>query len=261
MTGSFLPVVLALAGCVADGGDEGLVVRDNLAPEATSCSFTPQPTSPFISRGTVHTRTPSPYLLSPLIESRITAPMGQESARTVSLMGAKIDLAIGPITVEDAEGAITFSCTADGAGACYDDAAREALAASGTTKFRSLFSAPLAPNGGFSTATFDLVPTLAVREIERKAGTLPAGARLHAQVVATAVIYGQLGGSEVQSPPFVYPVAVCNDCVVNVVGACADTPTTFMPRVGNPCNSYQDGTVDCCTSSTGLVCPAVGTKP
>jgi len=254
-------LALALAGCVADGGDEGLVVRNNLAPDGSSCKFTPATSTAFVSRGTLHTRSPSPYLLAPLLESRIVAAMGQESVRTVSLMGARIDLAIGPITVEDAQGATTFSCAAEGASACYDEAARAALAEAGVTRFRSLFSAPLAPNGGLSTATFDLVPTAAVREIERKAGALPAGARLHAQVVATAVVYGQLGGGEVSSPPYVYPVSVCNDCVLNVVGACVDTPTGFAPRPGNPCNLYQDGTADCCTNGTALVCPAVGTKP
>jgi hypothetical protein len=188
--------------------------------------------------------------------------MGQESMRTVALMGAKIDLVVGPITVEDPLGNLTFSCAAEGASACFTEAERTALAMSAVTKFRSLFSAPLAPNGGLSTATFDLIPTAAVREIQRKAGTVPAGARLHAQVVATATIYGQLGGGEVESLPFVYPVTVCNDCVVNVGKACAETPASFMPRPGNPCNPFQDGVVDCCTDAAGaLVCPAVGTMP
>jgi hypothetical protein len=54
-------------------------------------------------------------------------------------------------------------------------------------------------------------------------------------------------------------VAVCNDCVVNVVGSCVLTPKAFVPRRGNPCNPYQDGALDCCTNeSGGLVCPAVG---
>ena len=202
-----------------------------------------------------------PYLLTPLIESRITADLGQESARTVSLKGAKVDLAIGPITVEDAQGALVFSCAAEGADACFGDAEVAALAAAGTTKFRSLFSAPLAPNGGLTSASFDLVPTAAIREIQRKAGALGAGARLHAQVVATATLYGDLNGGEVDGLPFDYPVTVCNDCVVNVVGACVATPKTFQPRTGNPCNLFQDGVVDCCTNGADLVCPAVGTMP
>lgn len=248
------------AGCVADGGDAGFVIRSNLAPDEDACSFMPSASAPILSRGTLHTRTPSPYLLAPLIQSRLTAVMGQESARTVALMGAKVDLAIGPITVEDAQGGLVFSCAAEGASACFGESELATLAEAGTTKFRSLFSIPLAPNGGLATATFDLIPTAAVREIERKAGAIPEGARLHAQVVATATLYGKLGTSEIEGVPFVYPVAVCSDCVVNVVGTCASTPVGFEARPGNVCNPYQDGVLDCCKSDTGLVCPAVGTK-
>jgi hypothetical protein len=252
-------LVLALAGCVADGGDEGLVIRNNLAPDGDSCQFAPELTAPFVSRGTLSTRTLDAYVLAPLIESRITAAMGQESARTVSLMGARIDLAIGPITVEDAQGNPTFSCAAEGANACFDEAALAALAEAGVTRFRSLFSAPLPPNGGLTTAAFDLIPAAAVREIQRKAGPLADGARLRAQVVATAAVYGQLGGSEVRGLPYVYPVTVCSDCVVNVGKTCAETPRSFVPRTGNPCNPYQDGVLDCCKDGDSLVCPAVGT--
>ena len=253
-------VLVPIGGC-ADTGDEGFVVRNNLAPEEEACSFIASITSPFISRGTLSTRSTSAYLLTPLIESRITAAMGQENIRTVALQGAKVDLAIGPITVPDAQGAVTFSCAAEGANQCFSEAERTALASSGTTKFRQPFSAPLPPNGGLSSAVFDLVPTLVVNEIGRKVGAIPAGGRMNALVLATATVYGQLGGDEVDGLPFVYPVTVCNDCVVNVVGQCSELKTTFVPRPGNPCNSFQDGTLDCCSNAAGLVCPAVGTMP
>ena len=260
------PIILLLAGC-ADTGDEGFFIRNNVAPDESSCSFMPSATAPFVPRGVLSIQSPSAYLLAPLIESRITAAMGQESARTVSLMGARIDVEIGPISVEDAQRKVTFSCAAEGATPCYSEAERTALADSGVTKFRSLFAAPLAPNGGLSTAAFDLVPTAIVREIERKAGTIPDGGRLTAQVVATARVYGTLGGGEIEGVPFTYPVSVCggspgrSDCVVNVVGACASTSVSFDPRPGNPCNPFQDAVVDCCTDASGLVCPAVGTMP
>lgn len=48
------PTVLALAGCVAEGGDEGdaaLVLRNNLAPDGTACELSPETTAPFVSRG------------------------------------------------------------------------------------------------------------------------------------------------------------------------------------------------------------------
>lgn len=253
-------IFLAAAGC-ADTGDEGFVIRNNLASSGMTCSLSASAAAPFQPRGQLSASSPVPYLLTPLIESRITAAVGQESSRTVSLKGAKIDLAIGPITVEDAQGGLLFSCAAEGAGACFSESEVAALADAGTTKFRSLFAAPLAPNKGLTSAAFDLVPTASIREIQRKAGAGGASGRLHAQVVATATVYGDLNGSEVEGLPFDYPVTVCNDCVVNVVGTCAATPKTFMPRAGNPCNPFQDGLVDCCTNGADLICPAVGTMP
>src|SRR5262249_29996046 len=147
------------------------------------------------------------------------------------------------------------------ANACFSDSERSALATAGTTKFRQPFSAPLPPNGGLASAAFDLVPTVAVTEIKRKVGVLPDGARMHALVLATATIYGQLNGSDVDGRPFDYPVTVCNDCVVNDRGPCSGLKTSFQPRKGNPCNSYQDGTIDCCSNGASFVCPAVGTMP
>lgn len=252
-------LVLAAAGC-ADTGDESFIIRNNLAVTGTSCMLNATTSADFQSRGQISTSSPTPYLLTPLIESRLTADPGQESLRTVMLMGAKVDLAIGPITVEDATG-VVFSCAAEGANACFSESELSALAAAGTTKFRSLFSAPLSPNKGLTSAAFDLVPTAALREIQRKAGTIAAGAHLHAQIVATAQVYGDLNGNEVEGVPFVYPVTACNDCVVNVVGTCAATSKTFKPRPGNACNPFQDGTVDCCSNGADLVCPAVGTGP
>ena len=54
------PLVLVLAGCVADSGDEGFVVRNNLAPDDDSCAFMATRTAPFVSRGTLSTRSPTP---------------------------------------------------------------------------------------------------------------------------------------------------------------------------------------------------------
>jgi hypothetical protein len=64
-------------------------------------------------------------------------------------------------------------------------------------------------------------------------------------------IHGDLGGDEVSASPFHFPISVCTDCVVNIVGACPAAGT----QTGNPCNVFQDGVVDCCTSGSQLVCP------
>lgn len=231
----------ASVGCVAETGGEAMVIRQNLAPGDSGCTFMPSPTAPFYSRGAIDLLSPVPYAMTPLIESRITAVMGQESQQTIALRGARVDLELGPISFE-VNGAVQTNETTE------------------IVKFRSLFSAPLAPNGGFSTAHFDVLPTTALATIR---GKLPAGAiHVHAQAVATVVVYGDLGGDEVEGVPFVYPVTVCDDCVVNVLSATCPLPMGTTVRTGNVCNPFQDGVVDCCGAGAGLRCPAtVSTTP
>jgi len=131
----------------------------------------------------------------------------------------------------------------------------DALRTSGATRFRSLFSAPLAPNGSFTSASFDIVSIPALAAIRAKANPGPKSL-VHAQVIANVVVYGDLGGEEVDSVTFVYPVTVCNDCIKNSLGACP-LPMGTTVRTGNACNAFQDGVVDCCDTTTGeLSCPA-----
>jgi hypothetical protein len=52
-------------------------------------------------------------------------------------------------------------------------------------------------------------------------------------------------------------VTVCSDCIINDLGACG---TKAAQNLGDPCNPYQDGIVDCCdTAGGGLICPAPAT--
>lgn len=242
--------VVAVSACVADEGDEGFVIRNNLAP-GDNCTFTPDVDAPYLPRGAIALQAPSAYQFNPLIESRITALEGQESQRTVQLLGAKVDLAIGPILVESN----TTSRTVE-----FSAIEISALQMSGALRFRSLFAASLSPNGGLLSTGFDLVPTTALAAIRTKVGTLAVGERVNAQVIATATVYGSLGGDELEGRPYVYPVSVCSDCVINVLDACDEIAEGTEIRTGNSCSPFQDGVVDCCTKIINnvptLVCPA-----
>jgi hypothetical protein len=236
---------LVLTACVAGSGGEAMVIRQNLAPSATECTFEASVTADFLSRGSIDLDSTVPYLMTPLIESRISAVIGQESLRTVALRGARVDLELGPISVES-DGTVTVLD--------FSDSENAELRASGASRFRSLFSAPLAPNGALTTASFDIVSTPALGAIRAKVAATPG--IVHAQVLATVVVYGDLGGEEVDSVPFIYPVTVCNDCIKHNLGACPVASGTIV-RTGNACNSSQDGIVDCCTPPTGPPeCPA-----
>lgn len=229
--------VAMLGGCADDFGG-GLVVVQNLAVTEPTCSFTAELTAPFVARGTIRSDSTVPYIFHPLVQSRITALEGQESLRTVQLNGARIELTIAGATV-------------DGQPVDLDVADFPA----GSAKFSSLFSAPVAPLG-VSSAEFDLVPVSFLAAVAAAVGT-DAPARV--QVVARGTVYGDLGGDEISSDPFTYPVTICNDCVFQNLGECnADTEAA---NFGNPCNPYQDGLLDCCTSGGNLICPASPTEP
>lgn len=78
-------------------------------------------------------------------------------------------------------------------------------------------------------------------------------------VVAEVTIFGDLGGSQTESDPFLYPIRVCDGCLFNDLGDCGGVAMDIDPATGGECNPFQDAPVDCCTSGiTGrLLCPAV----
>lgn len=237
----FVPSV-ALLGCVASSDSDGaMIVLQNtgLATGAIACTFTGTAGQPTISHGQINTLSNSPYLLEPLIESRVTAVAGQELQKTILINGADVTLSVPTVTVTNSSNQTTTkTVTLSGS-----DAA-----------FQSLFSGSIMPNGGITNVGVNLIPTSAIASIVSQAG---AGAtdKLHAEVVAQVSVYGMLGGDKVKALPFQYAVTVCNDCVINNIGMC---PATGTVRVGNPCNYYQDLPVDCCTEPTSgaLTCPA-----
>ena len=223
---------LTLAACADDSGG-GLIIRQNLAPTTAGCVFAPDLMAPYFARGSISMLSQQPYVFTPLIESRITALDGQESLRTVLVRGARVELRIESITVDNQSVEVDVADFPEG-----------------TLKFTSLFSAPVAPNGGLSVGDFDLLTSGFIAAVRERYG---AQGSVRVQVVAEARVFGDLGGDEIESDTFSYPVTVCNDCIVNNVGAC---PSAAEVRTGNPCNPFQDGVVDCCTTGDSLICPA-----
>lgn len=230
---------LAFAGCVADSGGEGFVILNNTAVPADSCSLTGDPGQAFIAHGLINSSSTQGYLLTPLLESAITATADQTLQRTIFLSGANVELSVVAMTVTHPDGT-TANPTPP--------------TLSGTDqKFRVLFSGSLPPSGSANVA-FEVLPVSTMHTIIAAAG---AGAddSVNAEVTAKVTADGTMGGDRVDSAPFTYPITVCNDCVLVNHGACADF--MGMVRTGNACNPFQDGAVDCCTDDTGgLVCPA-----
>ena len=225
----------ALAGCLADTGDGGILVLRNIHPD-TSCVGTGLDSEPTRSSGTIELAVPSSYVFFAQMKSRITALTGQEDQRTIITTGAKVDIAFPNSTV-------------------FSDTELAQLKSSGLTHFESLFSQVIKP-GGTSDAAFTLIPEPLVRQVAAKAAT--SGFSLDA--VATFTVEGQMAGSKVTSQVFNYPVTLGLGRVVNVLGTCPLPKGTMVTHTGYVCNPFQDGVIDCCTNGTGaaqtLTCPA-----
>lgn len=237
-------VFCSLLGCAANDGDGGMIVLNNSATAADTCSFTADVNEPFLASGTLVLNSPSPYLLTPLIQSKITPVMGMELQQTIEFRGAKIDLDIPTIKTHAGGTTNTYS---------FDSSELSTMHDQGITHFKSLFSGSVGPQG-FANVAFDIVPLELLDAINAKIGSDPGS--LDAEVVANITVFGDIGGNEVDSDLFVYPVTVCTDCITNIIGSCDMVPTGTTVRIGDPCNPFQDGVVDCCISGNTTVCPA-----
>jgi len=224
---------LALVACV-DTGDEGIYVVTNTAVTGGSCSLSGDPSQPQIGHGTINADSPIAYVMTPLIKSKILPVEGVDnSQKTVQLRGADVTLTLKAVSIENPPGSFTSTNPNTALG----------------EPFSVLFSGALGPAASVNSFV-DIIPPQQLRAI----GAMAGGGAINAEVLAEVVIKGDLNGDEIKSQPFFYPVTVCNDCVVNIVGAC---PVTGMIRGGNACNPFQDGIVDCCTETSGAVsCPA-----
>jgi hypothetical protein len=235
--------LLFAAGCVAPNGDESFVIRNNLAPQGDgTCSFTADTGAAVLSRGFIDTASSLPYQLHPLFESRINAPEGRESLRTIQVTGAEVTLEIGPIEIiEVDEFGDVVNVTVDD---FFDN----------STEFTSLFSTSLGPNQGLSTATVDIVPLSAIALIRNRVGP---DVFFNAQTVAVVNPFGEYYGEEIDGTEYRYPVTVCNSCARQIVGDCEQPdPGATMLAFSNGCNPFQDGVIECCrdTVNGGLLC-------
>lgn len=234
-------LVAWLGGCVADSGDGGIIVLKNVRADAM-CNVTVAETETGISHGSLELDTQTGYLFIAQMKSRITALDGQQDQRTILTSGAKVDITFPNSTL-------------------FSEAELTELSTAGLTRFKTLFSAPIKPNGGLTDAGFELIPGALLTRIVAKVGPSQL---LELQAVATFTVEGDMSGATVTSQPFSYPVTIGRGIAVNVAGTCPLPKTFGMPRTGYACNAAQDGVVDCCGTRAGdgsvvlssLRCPA-----
>jgi hypothetical protein len=224
---------LAVSGCVDNAGDGALRVVRNQAVDDT-CVVSAMLSTNGRSIGFIEASSPIDYVLTPVVQNFATSAGGKLiSQRTAFLEGARIDLSFAKADL------FTSAELAD-------------LATAGLIKFASPFSTAVPPDSGTTGIGFSAVPAELLKRI------LPKLATLGSTVVNVRLkVYGKMGGGEVESEPFFYPVTVCDHnvapCVIGQTFVCGATGVTV--RKGNGCNPFQDGPVDCCTAAGALVCP------
>jgi hypothetical protein len=116
-------------------------------------------------------------------------------------------------------------------------------------EFQEPWAATIDPGGGLLAAGVGVIPGELARQI-RNLRVLDNGQTTQLNVRVRAV--GQRRDGEVESEEFVYPIRVCEGCLIASVKTCPSTPVNF----GNPCNPAQDSAVDCCLDGAELHCPA-----
>lgn len=236
-----LAFVALLGGCMADGGDGGILVTRNVVAD-NMCVTLGSESEATRAHGTLDVLLGTSYTFIAQMKSRITAIAGSEDQRTIITTGAKIDIAF--------PGSTLFSA----------DELTE-LRTSGLTRFKSPFTQVILPNGGVSDGFFDLIQDTLTQRIRQKMD-LSKSNRIEA--IATFTIEGTMAGDTVTSQPFSYAITIGNEINVNLMGDCPVAKGTD-PREGYACNAAQDGIVDCCGTRnvsgapdlTTLRCPAV----
>jgi hypothetical protein len=219
---------LALAaGCTTDAGESMIIVQNQVPTDG--CVVPSGDSANFLGRGRIDAQATEGYIFTPLVESLVAADASKQSARIVAVRGADVD-------IEFPDG---FLSASDEAGLRDDRLTRFSTAFSGSIR-----------TGGKTSFAFVILPQ---GLLTRVGGLLGTGEEVEA--TAKISVFGDLDGEDVESVPFVYPIAVCQGCMKVDNGDCESLGDSFEPSQGGVCNQLQDKQVDCCTTGGAEVCP------
>lgn len=181
--------------------DQSIYIRQVMAPPLTRtngvCSYTPDPTQPFLAGGTFDVALAGGYGITALVGNEMVQRADSNAPRAETNK-AHINGAI--VRVTDANGGTISEFTSPGSG--FVDAANGNVASYGLFGFTGI----------------DAPTAAALRS------TLPniSDARL---IIVNIKVFGEtLGGVDLESAEFQFPVSVCNGCLISFAGA--DDPLT-----------------------------------
>jgi hypothetical protein len=233
---------LVLVGC-ANTGDEGMIVLNNTAV-TDSCTLTGAPDQPFRSHGEIFAGAKEGYVLTPLIQSRLTTEIGGSGSgsgtvdpitKTIFLKGADVKVKLVSTSIITAGAYTTTQNNLE----------------LGT--YSVLFAGYLPPDG-YVNVGFEALSVPMIQSVVAMSGVDFSSSDLRAEVLTEVTVKGELGGDTISATPFSYPITVCSDCIAEVTGPC---PVMEEPLTGNACNMWQDGHLQCCSNPDGTyTCPS-----
>jgi hypothetical protein len=233
---------LLLVGCGATPG-QFLIVQDQV-PDTASCVIPTTIGSVYRDVGNldvrlVSRRAEAGYYMYPLLRNNLQPAAGGQigDPNRIALSSYNVSLGL-PADATSSPLAMLFG---DLANSPQD---------SGLLRFSVPTSGSVASGGGYTSSGVPAIPGELARRI-RDQGLL-AGTS-YAYVMATVRARGDTQNGSIESDPFVFPIRVCDGCLIASLQLC---PATMEPaNKGNPCNVAQDDPVDCCDSGAGLQCP------
>lgn len=220
------------AGCAQDGGDKTILITNNQAAPVDMCLLTPTETGPFLSQGIADGNIGVGYTLLPQIKN-LTSSNGSTltSNRTFFAQGFRVVVSSDNPTTQ------------------------AALVGINSYSIQAGFS--VAPDAATFLASVEILPQAVIRPITATLAQFES-----TQISVSIEVLGTLGGDDVTSNLFNFPIKVCRGCLLIPLGPCDMLDSTFtVTAKGNTCNPGQDLAVQCCSANGGLVCPAIGTKP
>jgi hypothetical protein len=235
------PVLLASLGCGKVPGQ--FIILDNKVPSAT-CTVTSDPGATSLVSGLmdlslVNDAALTAYLTVPLLENDLPPPAAGQfvDGNRIALSSFDVDLHLVSNPTHPQDIVDMFQ----GLEGSQSPLVHFNVPVSGTV-----------PSGGGHSASFvDSFPAQLARTIWNL-HELPPGTQLQVEIRLSA--RGSRLTGAIQSDEFVFPISVCDGCLVASVSTCpVKTPPTDK---GNPCNVAQDDPVECCSIGTELQCPS-----
>jgi len=203
----------AAAGGCADN-DSALFIRSVIALDPGECEATPQPDGKFLAFGVydVALAESNSYFANLLVGNQLARQGDRDKVRTET---SRVALRGADVEVKTVEGATITTFATDGAGFVDPGTAAEP---------------------GYGIMAAELLPS----------GAVDAPNRVN---VSVRVVGETLGGTEIRSNELIFPINVCNGCLISFPGDGVDALTGNCLRTEPPgppsCLPGQDALTDC----------------